>query len=82
MISLGAAALWLVAANVIGLLPSRDRHWRAAYGLIAVGLPVLVWLGWENGPWLAAVFLAAGAWILRWPVWYGVRWVRRVLGGG
>lgn len=41
---LALCLLWLIAANLIGMLPSRDRHWRAAYFLIAVGLPLLGWL--------------------------------------
>ena len=30
--------LWLVVANVIAMFPSRDKHWRAAYVLIALGV--------------------------------------------
>ena len=25
------ALVWLIVANVIAMLPSRDHHWRAAY---------------------------------------------------
>lgn len=45
-----AGLVWLVVANVIGLLPSKDYHWRNAYGLIAV-LPLLAWDLCANGPW-------------------------------
>ena len=65
---LGLACLWLIAANLIAMLPSRDQHWRAAYGLIAVGIPVLGWLTWVAGPFLGMAFLAAGASLLRWPL--------------
>lgn len=63
-----AAVLWLILANVIAMLPSRDHHWRAAYGLIAVGIPLLGWLTWAMGPFWGMLFLAAGASVLRWPL--------------
>jgi Protein of unknown function (DUF2484) len=71
------ACLWAVTATLIALLPSRDHHWRAAYALIAIGIPILGWLTYANGPWVGLVALAAGASILRWPVIYLFRWVRR-----
>lgn len=76
---LGAACLWLIAANVIAMLPSRDAHWRSAYELIAAGLPLLLWVALTAGWLAAAVFLVAGASVLRWPVWHLWRWVRGVL---
>lgn len=76
MIALAAAFLWLVAANLIGMLPSKDRHWRAAYALIAVGIPILGWVTYANGPVWGLLLLAAGASVLRWPLVYLVRWVR------
>jgi hypothetical protein len=75
MISLAAACLWLLAANVIAMLPSRDHHWRAAYGLIAIGIPILGWATWQNGPWVGLFLLAAGVSVLRWPVMFFWRWV-------
>lgn len=68
--ALVAAFLWLVLANVIGMLPSRDHHWRAAYALIAVGIPILGWVTYESGPLWGMALLAAGASILRWPVYF------------
>lgn len=79
---LGAACLWLIVANVIAMFPSRDHHWRNAYILIAVGLPLLAWVGLTAGWLMAGVFLGAGASVLRWPVWNLWRWVRRVLRPG
>lgn len=76
-----AACLWIVAASAIGVLPSRDHHWRAAYGLIAVGIPILGWLTYVEGPIWGLVALGAGGSILRWPVIYLWRWVRRGLQG-
>lgn len=72
--------VWLIAANVIGMFPSRDLHWRAAYVMIAVGVPLLGWATWENGPVVGLLLLAAGASILRWPVVYLWRWLRRQMG--
>lgn len=72
-----AGLVWLIVANVIGLLPSKDYHWRNAYGLIAVGLPLLAWIFYANGPWWGLAFLAAAGSVLRWPVLYFWRWLRR-----
>ncbi|MCB6176553.1 DUF2484 family protein [Rhodobacter sp. Har01] len=74
---LALACLWLIAANGIAMLPSRDHHWRAAYVLIALGIPLLGWLTWKAGPLWALLFLAAGASLLRWPLVYLWRWARR-----
>ena len=80
MLPLALCLVWLIAANVIGMFPSRDLHWRAAYGMIAVGVPLLGWVTWESGPVVGLLFLAAGASILRWPVVYLWRWLRRQIG--
>ena len=40
-LSLILAALWALTANVLAMIPSRDNHWRRAYALIAVGIPIL-----------------------------------------
>lgn len=79
-LSIVFALIWFVGANFIALLPSRDHHWKAAYVLIAVGIPLLGWLTWENGPWVGLIAFAAGASILRWPVRYLGRWMRRKAG--
>jgi len=76
------ALVWLVVANLLGMMPSKDNHWRRAYFLIAVGVPIWVWLLLVNGPLVALVFLAAAMSVLRWPVIYLTRWVKRVLGRG
>jgi hypothetical protein len=74
--ALTTALVWLVVANVTGFFPSRDKHWRAAYVLIAVGIPILGWVTWTNGPIVGLVILAMGASVLRWPVVYFWRWMR------
>lgn len=80
ILPLSFCLLWLVAANVIAMFPSRDKHWRAAYVLIAIGVPLLGWVTYEGGPILGMLVLAAGASILRWPVIYLWRWLRRQMG--
>ncbi|MCB1341652.1 MAG: DUF2484 family protein [Pseudooceanicola sp.] len=79
-LSLVLAALWGLSANMIALLPSRDHHWRAAYVLIALGIPILGYVTWQNGPWIGLIVLVAGMSILRWPLIYLGRWVRRKSG--
>ena len=79
--SLTLALVWLVAANVIGMVPSKHKHWPQAYGMIALGLPLLAWVFWENGLVIGALVLVAAGSILRWPVRYLFRWLRQVAGG-
>ena len=78
--SLILALAWLVIANVIAMFPSKRSHWPAAYALLAVGLPLWVWVWVENGWFIALVILVAGGSVLRWPVLFAWRWVRRVFG--
>jgi hypothetical protein len=76
---LALGCLWLIAANGIAMFPSRDHHWTNAYILIALGLPLVGWIGWTSGGLAAAAFLAGGASVLRWPVYFLGRWCRAVL---
>ncbi|MEQ8293687.1 MAG: DUF2484 family protein [Roseovarius sp.] len=75
-LSLLLACAWAVAANLAALIPSRDNHWRLAYVLIAVGIPILGYVTYQNGPWWGVAVLVAGMSILRWPVIYLGRWLR------
>ena len=74
--SLILAALWGVTANILAMIPSRDNHWTRAYILIAVGVPILGFVTYENGPLVGFLVLLAGASLLRWPVIYLGRWMR------
>jgi len=76
-LSLILACLWALAANFLAALPSKDNHWRRAYALIAVGVPILGYVTYEMGPWIGLLVLAAGMSVLRWPVIYLTRWVRQ-----
>ncbi|MFT6225425.1 MAG: hypothetical protein ACJA1F_003289 [Paracoccaceae bacterium] len=76
-VSLTLACLWVVVALVLALLPSKRNHWPAAYGLIVVGVPLLGYVTYENGPMIGLVCLAAGASVVRWPLMYLGRYLRR-----
>jgi hypothetical protein len=76
-LSLILACVWAIVANVLALLPSRDNHWTRAYVLIALGIPLLGFVTYENGPWLGLAVLLAGMSVLRWPVVFLWRWVSR-----
>jgi hypothetical protein len=79
-LSLILAAAWALVANVLAMMPTRDYHWTRAYVLIAIGIPLLGYVTYENGPLVGLLVLAAGMSILRWPVIYLTRWVKTQLG--
>lgn len=81
-LSLILACGWGVAANVLGMIPSRDNHWSRAYVLIAIGIPIVGYVTYQNGPIWGLLILAAGASVLRWPLRYLWRWVNRMLPRG
>ena len=80
MIPLVLALVWLVSANVLAMIPSKDNLWFRAYVLMAVGVPILGWVTYENGPLIGLFVLAAGVSVLRWPVIYLTRWIKRQFG--
>jgi hypothetical protein len=80
-LSLFLACFWALLANVLAALPSRDNHWRRAYLLIALGVPLLGFVTYQNGPWIGLLVLVAGMSVLRWPVIYLTRWLRAQMRG-
>lgn len=76
MLSIALVCIWAIVANVLAMTPSKDNHWRNAYVLIAIGIPLLGYVTYENGPWVGLVALLGGMSVLRWPVIYLGRWVR------
>ncbi|WP_039020191.1 DUF2484 family protein [Halocynthiibacter namhaensis] len=80
-ISLALACIWMISANLLAMLPSRDNYWTRAYWLMGIGVPLLGFVCWENGPWLTLLVMAAGLSMLRWPIVYLMRRIRRHLGG-
>tara|TARA_R110002072_G_scaffold172472_2_gene326570 strand:- start:619 stop:1116 length:498 start_codon:yes stop_codon:yes gene_type:complete len=75
-LSLVLACFWAVVANILAMTSSTDNHWRHAYGLIIIGIPILGYVTMQHGPWLGLLVLAAGCSVLRWPVVHLMRWVR------
>lgn len=73
------ACLWVILATPAAFLPARI-NWPIAYGLIAFGLPLVGWVMWEDGVIIGLLVLAGGASILRWPVIYLTRWIKRKIG--
>lgn len=76
MTSLITAFIWFIIANLRAMFPSSDHHWRFAYVMIAVGIPILGWVTYQNGPWVGLLIMIAAASVLRWPVIYLWRWLR------
>lgn len=76
-LSLVLTCFWFVIANILAMTPSEDSHWRNAYVLIAVGIPLVGFVTAQHGPVLGLVVLAGGCSVLRWPVIYLTRWLRR-----
>lgn len=81
-LSLILACVWAILASILAMIPSKDNYWARAYALIALGIPILGYVTYENGPWIGLLVLAAGMSLLRWPVIYLGRWVRKTLGRG
>ena len=75
-----AAFGWLIIANVAAMFPPKRSHWPTAYVLIALGVPLLIWVFVQNGIWLTLLLLAMGMSVLRWPVYYLWRWVQKLRG--
>jgi hypothetical protein len=65
--SLILACLWVLLAGAAMMMPRR-YHWRAAAVLIALGLPLLVYVFVQNGVWIGLIALAGAVSVLRWPV--------------
>ena len=76
--SLILSCIWAVVANILAMTPSKDFHWRNAYILIAIGVPIVGYVVFQHGPWVGLLVLAGGCSVLRWPVIYLGRWVRRL----
>lgn len=72
-LSLILASLRALLACVIAALPRRI-HWPAAYGLILLGIPLVGFVTFENGPFWGLLVLAGGASMLRWPLIRLGRW--------
>src|SRR6056297_1758725 len=81
-LSLTLACFWAILSTAVALVPSKRQHWPQAYVLIALGIPILGYVTYENGPTVGLLAAAAGASILRWPLYYGFRALRRRIRDG
>jgi hypothetical protein len=80
--ALSAACCWIILAAILAAIPSNDNHWRRAYALMALGVPLLVWVFVTDGIVFGLIFLAAAASVFRWPLRYLFAWVLRQVKGG
>lgn len=76
--ALTLALLWFVVANLGAMIPSKRHHWPFAYVLIGVGIPILGAVVYLHGPWIGVLILFAAMSVLRWPVIYLFRWIKRL----
>ncbi|MGR3714787.1 MAG: DUF2484 family protein [Shimia sp.] len=76
-LSLVLACIWLFVANFRAMFPSKDRLWSFAYAMIAVGVPIVIGLYVQNGPWVALIVFVMASWVMRWPVYYLWLWLRK-----
>ncbi|MGB0498334.1 MAG: DUF2484 family protein [Rubricella sp.] len=71
--------IWIIAAFLISISPRRI-HWAGAKILIPLAIPLLVLLFQEQGSLVGLVGLAIVVSVLRWPVYFLLRWLARQLG--
>lgn len=67
--SLTAAALWVIAASITAMLKMRHQY-VPGITLLVLAPVVLVWIGYQHGPWVALLGLAALLSIMRNPLRY------------
>lgn len=77
--ALVALCLWVVVAWILMVTLTAKQSWPAAYGLIAVGVPLVFWMGWSMSVWWALLGVAVMALVLRWPVRYFGRWLKGLI---
>jgi hypothetical protein len=68
-LSLILAFLWVVASAVTAMLPMR-RQYIPGVTLLVFGVPMLVFVGYQNGWWITAIALAAAVSMFRHPLRY------------
>jgi uncharacterized membrane protein len=68
---------WVVLAFAMAAFPSNDNHWRRAYVLMALGVPLLIWVTWQSGPLMGLLGLVIGGLVFRWPLLFFWRWLRQ-----
>ena len=71
-LSLILAFLWVVASAVTAMLPMR-RQYIPGVTLLVLSVPMLVFIGYQNGWWITAIALAAAISMFRNPLRYILR---------
>ncbi|MEO1640409.1 MAG: DUF2484 family protein [Pseudomonadota bacterium] len=72
--------LWVLLAFIMAAIPSNDNHWRRAYLLMAIGIPLLIWVTWTEGILLGLLGLLIGCSVFRWPVYFMWQWIKKKVG--
>jgi len=75
-LSLVLAFVWVVAAAITAMMPMR-RQYLPGVSLLVLSPPLLIFVGYENGWWVALIALLAAISMFRNPLRY---LVRRALG--
>ncbi|WP_435229720.1 DUF2484 family protein [Pseudopelagicola sp. nBUS_20] len=76
-LSLVFALFWLLLVNLDAIFVSADHHWRFTFVMIAVGVPILIGVLYEDGGWMALLVLISAAWLMRWSALHLARWIKR-----
>ena len=80
-ISLVLVFFGALVANVLAMIPSKVYDWHNAQILIGIGIPLLGFVTFENGPSIGLVVLIAAMSMLLWPFVYLSRRIKsRVIG--
>lgn len=80
-ISLVLVFFGALVANVFAMIPSKVYDWHNAQILIGIGIPLLGFVTFENGPSIGLVVLIAAMSMLLWPFVYLSRRIKsRVTG--
>ena len=66
-LSLTLVGLWVLMANAPAIFPSNDHQRARAYLLTTLGIPLLGFVTYQNGPWIGMAALLTGMSMLRWP---------------
>lgn len=67
ILSIAFTCLWAACTGLIQVGPYR-YHWPVIWGLICVGVPLLGWVTFQNGPVFGLLALLGGVSMLRLPV--------------
>ena len=68
-LSLILAFIWVVAAAITAMLPMRLQY-IPGLSLLILSLPLLVFVGYENGWWIAGLAIAGAVSMFRYPLRY------------